>query len=103
MRTFAEKPKATQKTESSKSPLPGRAHVGQCREVNSILPLQRTIGNQAVQRLRQAKSDGLEAISDAIASGRFGHDFSRIPVHAKASVKIQSKLAVNTPGDIYEE
>src|SRR4029077_14923992 len=37
------------------------------------------------------------------ASGRFGHDFSQIPVHAKASVKIQPKLAVNTPGDIYEQ
>jgi outer membrane protein OmpA-like peptidoglycan-associated protein len=51
----------------------------------------------------QAKSDGLEDVSDRTASGRFGHEFSRIPVHAKASVKIQSKLAVNTPSDIYEQ
>jgi hypothetical protein len=70
--------------------MPGRAHFGQSRQANPILHLQRTIGNQAVQQLLQAKPDGLEAVSDATASGRFGHDFSRIPVHTKASVKIQS-------------
>jgi hypothetical protein len=47
--------------------------------------LQRTIGNQAVLRLLQAKSDGLEAASDATASGNFGHDFSRIPVFSTDS------------------
>jgi len=103
MRTFAQKPKATQQNTSAKSPMPGRTHLGQSREVNSILYLQRTIGNQAVQKLLQAEPDGHEAVSDATASGRFGHDFSQIPVHAKASVKIQPKLAVNTPGDIYEQ
>ncbi len=51
MRTFAQKPKATQQTTSAKSTIPGRAHFGQSREVNSILHLQRTIGNQAVQRV----------------------------------------------------
>jgi hypothetical protein len=55
-----------------------------------------------VQQLLQAKPDGLEAAADATAAGRFGHDFARIPVHTKASLKIQPKLAVNTPGDIYE-
>ena len=103
MRTFAQKPKATQQNTSAKSPMPDRTHLGQSREVNSILYLQRTIGNQAVQKLLQAEPDGHEAVSDATASGRFGHDFSQIPVHAKASVKIQPKLAVNTPGDIYEQ
>ncbi len=103
MRTFAEKPKAAQRTAPFKSPLPGRAHFGQCREVNSILHLHRRIGNQAVQRLLQAKSGGLEAVSDATAPACSGHDFSRMPVHAGASAKIPSKLAVTTPGDIYEK
>ena len=44
-----------------------------------------------------------EAVSGSAASDRPGHDFSRIPVHAKASVKLQSKLAVNAPDDIYEQ
>jgi hypothetical protein len=39
--------------------------------------LQRTIGNRALLRQLQAKSDGLETVANATA---FGHDFSRIPV-----------------------
>lgn len=100
MRTFAQISKVTQQNTSAKSTRLGRGHFGQSSEVNSILRLQRTIGNQAVQRLLQVKHDGLEAVSNATAPS---HDFSRIPVHAKASVKIQSKLAVNTSGDIYEQ
>ena len=56
-----------------------------------------------MQQLLRAKPDGLEAVSYATVPGSFSHDFSRIPVHAKAAVKIQPQLAVNTPGDIYEE
>ena len=51
MRTFAQKPKATQQTTSTKSAIPRRTHFSQSHEVNSILHLQRTIGNQAVKRL----------------------------------------------------
>lgn len=32
----------------------------------------------------------------------FGYDFSRIPVHSKTQPRLQAKLAVNTPGDVYE-
>jgi hypothetical protein len=32
-----------------------------------------------------------------------GHDFSRIPVDSPARIGAQAKLAVNTPGDIYEQ
>jgi hypothetical protein len=71
--------------------------------VNSSLHLQRTIGNQAVLRSLEDKPDGLEADSDASAFGRSGHDFSQIPIHAKAPAKIQPKLAINPPGDIYEQ
>jgi hypothetical protein len=45
MRTYAQKPKASQKTPA---------------EANKILNLQRTIGNQAVQRLLQTNPDGFE-------------------------------------------
>jgi hypothetical protein len=37
MHTFAQKPKATQQATPAKSTIPGRAHLGQSREVNSIL------------------------------------------------------------------
>lgn len=51
MRTFAEKPKTTQSTTSAKASSVSRAHVGQGHDPHSILDLQRTIGNQAVNRL----------------------------------------------------
>lgn len=33
---------------------------------------------------------------------RFSYDFSRIQLHSRSPSRIQAKLAVNTPGDIYE-
>ena len=103
LHTFAQKPKALHQATPAKSTVSGRTYFGLSREVNSILHLQHTIGNQAVQRLPEGKPDGLGADPDASASGRFGHDFSRIPIHAKSPVKIQPKLAINHPGDIYEQ
>ena len=37
------------------------------------------------------------------AVARFGHDFSRIPVHPKVSAEIQRRPTVNAPGDVYEQ
>lgn len=34
---------------------------------------------------------------------RFAHDFSLIPAHSKAPARIQTKLKVSAPGDIYEQ
>ena len=34
---------------------------------------------------------------------RFGHDFSRIPIHSPTAEKIQTKLPINKPGDHYEQ
>ena len=96
MRTFAQKPKAPQQTIPAKPTIPGRAHFGHSHEVNSILHLQRTIGNQAVQRLLQANAEELNTGSATTASPRFAHDFSRIPVYASAPGGIQTKLTVNT-------
>lgn len=102
MHTFAQKPKAPQQATPATSTLSGRAHFGQSRDVNSIVHLQRTMGNQT-ERLLEDKPEGLEAHSDASAPSRFGHDFSRIPIHTEAPLKIQPKLAINPPGDIYEQ
>jgi hypothetical protein len=49
MRTFIQKPKASQPITSDQSTAHGRAHIGHSREVNPVLHLQRTIGNQAVE------------------------------------------------------
>jgi Domain of unknown function (DUF4157) len=70
---------------------------------HDVLQLQRTIGNQAAQRLLQAKPDDLEARSSTKEITRFAHDFSQIPVHAKSPASVQAKLTVSSPGDIYEQ
>jgi hypothetical protein len=103
MRTFAQKPKTTQQPTSAKSTIAGWAHFGQSREVNSILHLQRTIENQAVQRMLQTHAEELEVGLASTASPRFAHDFRQIPVHAKSPANVQAKLTVGPSGDIYEQ
>lgn len=103
MRTFAQKPKATQQTTSSKSMKPSRAFSGQSHGVDSILHLQRTIGNQAVLRLLQTAKENVDASSANSASTGFAHDFSQIPVQATALSNIHPKLKVNAPRDRYEQ
>jgi hypothetical protein len=75
MHTLAQKPKATQPSTPSKSTMTRPAHLAKSHEVGSIFHLQRTIGNQAVQKLLQAK----------------------------ASINTQSKVGTNTTGEIHEE
>ena len=101
MHTFAQKQKPTQKGKSVSLTTPSRPFTGQSREVSSILNLQRTVGNQAVQRLLPIKGEDREDNSLTEPSPNFSHDFSRIPIHENAN--IQTKLTVNTPGDEYEQ
>jgi hypothetical protein len=103
MRTFLQKPKATQQATPANSTIPSRVHLGQSRAVNSILNLQRTIGNQAVQRLLEKNKEGVKGDSTPTEMARFGHESSRIPVYATVPLRIQPKLTVNAPGDIYEQ
>jgi hypothetical protein len=103
MRTFAQKPKPPQQATPVKSTVPSRAHFRQSHEVNSILHLQRTIGNQAVQRLLQANAEELKAGLTGTAPPRSWSDFSRIPIYPPAAGAIQTKLAINKPGDLYEQ
>jgi hypothetical protein len=103
MRTFAQKPKVSKQATSAQSAVIGRAQFGQSREVNSIVHLQRTIGNQAIQRRLETNTGNVEGESTTNEIARFGHDFTQIPVCPKIPVRIQAKLTVNTPGDIYEQ
>lgn len=82
--------------------MPGR-HFGQSPEVRLILHLQRTIGNQAVQRMLQTDAEESEADLTRAASHRFEHDFSRIHIHPPAAGPIQTKLAINKPEDEFEQ
>ena len=96
MRAFAQGQKLQAKSGSSKAQ--NGAFAAQTREVRSILHMQRTIGNQAVQQLlQQARPDGLETPSAAGAEGAplpsrlrarlestAGADLSSVRVHTDA-------------------
>jgi hypothetical protein len=84
--------KPAQETPSAKSTVPDRAH-----------DLPRTIESNALQRRLAANTASVEGDSTTSKIARFGHDFSRIPVYAKAPVKPRTKLTLNTPRDDYEQ
>ena len=119
MHTFAEKAKATQQTLHAKSTALGQTHFGQNRDVESVVHLQCTIGNQATQRLLQPRIEnhqlGSESdttltshVNEAIgAKGqplgsetrpfmeqRFGHDFSKVRIHSDSEAA-NSAAALN--------
>jgi HEAT repeat protein len=103
MQTFAQKQNQPQKPVSSSLARPKMATLILGHRADLILHLQRTIGNQAVQRLLQANAEEFEVGSTTTASPRFGYDFSRIPIHPPAAGVIQTKLAISKPGDEYEQ
>lgn len=103
MRTFVHNQPRAQEAKPADFVRPGRALSEQSREVSSTFHLWRPIGNQAIRGSQQANREGFEAGSATTASTRFEHDFSRIPVHPPAAGSIQTKLAINKPGDKYEQ
>ncbi|HEY0342097.1 MAG TPA: hypothetical protein VGC34_14920, partial [Steroidobacteraceae bacterium] len=58
---------------------------------------------RVVRASSQRQNRQLDMGSTSTAAARLPHDFSRIPLHAPVTGVIQTKLAVNTPGDIYEQ
>jgi hypothetical protein len=103
VRTFMQKPKPTQQTMSAKSTISGRAHFEQSRKVDSMLHLQHTIGNQAVQQMMQTNAEELEEGLASTILPRFAHDFSQIPVHPKSPAYVQAKLRISSPGNSHEQ
>lgn len=81
MRTFTQNPKPTQQIKSTGPIMHGQRPIAQNQTVYS----------------------SLQRASDATATTRFAHDFSRMPVHASARSNIQPKLKVNAPRDQYEQ
>ena len=100
---FEHKPKAPQQTKCVKPAKPNRELPRQNRDVDSMLYLQRTIGNQAVLRLLQTATENVEASSASNASTRFAYDFSRIQVQATALSNRQQTLKISAAGDKYEQ
>ena len=103
MRTFAQKQNQRQKPVSSNLALSHATTPGLHHRIDLILHLQRTTGNQAVQRMLQTNAEELKAGVTDTTPSRFGRDFSRIPKHPSVIGAIQMKLAINKPGDEYEQ
>lgn len=120
-RTYA-KAQAQQKTLSESSPrsslLQRTCACGQhtiagaqcsaCRsEQSTLLRSQRAFGSSSTSAVTQGSSPAQENVPSFNAAfdraSRFGHDFSRIPIHPLAAGVIQTKLAINKPGDEYEQ
>src|SRR5262245_46855300 len=103
MRTFVQKAKAPQLTTASQWRETELAPIGQSHGVHSILHLQHTLGNHAVNRLLQTDPDGLDVRSQTHDMPRFVHDFSQIPGNPKSPTRLQAKLPISSPGDLYEQ
>jgi hypothetical protein len=71
--------------------------------VRSILQLQRTIGNQAVQRMLQTDAEEREAGFIGTVSALFGRDACPNPIHPPGARAIQASMAISQPEDIYEQ
>src|ERR671912_212343 len=79
MRPFAQTSTATQQTTSPTTAMPDPAHSGQSRdETNPLFLLQRTIGNQAVLRMRQANAETAQVGLTGTAVPRFAHDYASL-------------------------
>ena len=100
MRTFAPIPAITQQTRVAVS---GAVISRQHRDVNSILRVQRMIGNQAVQRLLQTEAEDNNTSPIPDASPRLSCDFRRIPLHPTAPARIRPKRNINSLAERDEE
>jgi hypothetical protein len=81
VRTYAQKPKASQQTPAAKITLSGRTRARQPYQSDETLNFQRTIGNQAVQR----NPDSFERSPNTTsATSHLNFDFSRISIHSPA-------------------
>jgi hypothetical protein len=66
-------------------------------------PVSSTLRTQLVQRTLPSHVQASEARSITAPTPLLGHDFQRIPLYSSAAGTLQTKLAINEPGDEYEQ
>src|SRR5574341_693044 len=79
---------------------------GECEECQKKRQgiLQRAVvNNSSAYEVLHSPSQPLDATTRAFMGPRFGHDFSQIRTYAPVVGAIQTKLAINQPGDEYEQ
>ncbi|HEX8693836.1 MAG TPA: DUF4157 domain-containing protein [Longimicrobium sp.] len=103
MQTFAQKQNQPKKPVSSRLARPDTAASKTHQAASPHLLLQLALGSLTVQRMPRTHAEELEAGLSGTASPHFGHDCTRPPIHLPAAGAIQTKLAINKPGDEYEQ
>lgn len=103
MRTFAQGSKVRQQAIPAKSTVLGREDSLPSAGVNSIARLQRTIGNQALQRLLQANAEEFAAGSLGAAWTPLGRPSRRTRARFPAAGPPKARLPISRPGDGYEQ
>src|SRR5436309_1321404 len=80
----------------------------ECRDKRLTLPHpRRGFEAPSASAVAQGNSSAQESVPslDSVMdrASRFGHEFSRIPIHSTQTAVLQTKLTVNQPGDVYEQ
>src|SRR5262249_16160732 len=101
MRIYTHKHQQLQQGKSGDFARPTTA--ARSHEAHRTLNFLRAIDDQAVLRMLQTHAEESDVGLTVVASPRFGHDFSQIPKHAPEVGAVQTKLAINKPGDEYEQ
>ncbi len=69
----------------------------------SSLIARRASGSRAAPGSSHLDAEGRDVKPVASPANGFAHDFSRIPLRSAATLRLQTKLTVNAPGDAYEQ
>src|SRR5215510_14218992 len=99
MRTFAQKQNLSQWKETSDLARRNTLTSRPIHHSHPIMRMQRTLGNQALQRLLQAELDDLEARSSINEVTSFAHDFNQISVSPKSQVALHDNSS-GSPAEI---
>lgn len=104
MRTFSQKPKATDKSGPAESTVKHRQKVS-VKTPDSDINHQRLVmhGIQSSEVSHMVKSEGPVSPDTVPNTSKFTQDIHQAPINPKNRPGLQTKLTVNTAGDIYEQ
>ncbi len=103
MRTLARKQNQPQHQPSLNLKRSGITQSATSHEAHALTPLQRSVNHDGGQISLHPNAEHSEAGSGSSSATRFGHDFSRVPVHTTSTTKIQAKLTANASGGDHEQ
>jgi hypothetical protein len=102
MRSLAQKQNQPDKPSALRSAQSNTVRLGPLHHADSVVHLQRTIGNQPLQGLPRTDTEDSKIESIGTKSRCLGHNFGRISTLPRIATAIQEKLTTNRPGDEYE-